>query len=104
MVRTTITVGWIAMAWQDDLGLQLRSTACGCFEVAHLKPQEHTVSGCDIGVANASVMMLHIPMVQLEDQPALRNKSLIVRAAMIAPTAKQSLIPAAARLNISHTN
>ena len=89
MVRTTITVGWIAMARQDDLRLQLRSSGSGGIKVADFKPQEHAVSRWKVGVANASVMMLHIPMVQLKNQPALRNKSLIVRAAVIAPAAER---------------
>src|SRR6267154_2896 len=104
MVRTTITLGWIAMARPDNLRLQLRSSGSGGIKVAHFKPQEHAVSRRKVGVANASVMMLHIPMVQLKNQPTLRNKPLIVRAAMIAPAAKKALIPAAARLNISHAN
>ena len=92
------------MARQDDLHLQLGSAGSGGIKVADFKPQEHPVSRRKAAVANPSVMMLHIPMVQLKNQPALRNKSLIVRAAMIAPTAKKALIPAAARLNISHAN
>ena len=104
MVRTTITVGWIAMARPDYLGLQLCHAGRGGIKVADFKPQEHPVSRREVAVANAPVMMLHIPMVQLKNQPPLRNKSLIVRAAMIAPAAKKALIPAAACFNISHAD
>jgi hypothetical protein len=49
-------------------------------------------------------MMLHIPAVQLKNQPAVRNEPLVLRAAMAALTAKEALIPATARLNIAHAN
>ena len=70
------------MAWQDDLRLQLGSSDGGFIEVTDFKPQEHPVSRLEVRVTNASVMVLQTPMVQLKDQPSLRNKSLIVRAAM----------------------
>jgi hypothetical protein len=104
MVWTTITVGWITMARQDDLCLQFASPDGGCVEVADFKPQKHAVSRLKAGVANAPVMVFHIPLVQLKDQPLLRDESLIVRAAMIAPAAKKALIPAAARLNVPHAD
>jgi len=49
-------------------------------------------------------MMLYIPAVQLQNQPTLRYEPLIMRAAVITLTAKKALIPATARLNITHAD
>ena len=104
MVRTAVTVGRMAMARQDDLCLQVRGPDNGRVEVANFKPQEHAVSGREVGIADGTVMMLHIPAVQLKNQPAMRNEPLILRAAMVTLTTKETLIPATARFNIAHAN
>jgi len=67
MVRTTVTVGRIPMTRQDNLCLQLHSTGGGCINVADFKPQKHAISRRNLWVADASVMMLHIPAVQLKN-------------------------------------
>jgi hypothetical protein len=58
----------------------------------------------EVWVANGTVMMLHVPKVQLKNQPAQRNKPLILGAAVVTLAAKESLIPATACLNVSDTN
>ena len=93
------------MAWHDDLSLQVLSASNGRVEVLEFKPQEHAISvGPDVGISDATVMMVHIPAVQLKNQPAVRNEPLILRAAMRTLTAKETLIPATARFNIAHAN
>src|SRR5439155_26715474 len=104
MVRTAVTVRRIAMARKEDLSLQIRGAGNGRVEVANFKPQEHAVSRCEVGIADGTVMMLNIPPVQLKNQPAVRNEPLILRAAMGTLTAKKTLVPATARLNIAHAN
>jgi hypothetical protein len=104
MVRTALTLGRIPMAREDDLRLQLRGPGDSRVEVANFKPQEHTVSRREVGIADGTVMMLHIPAVQLKNQLPVRNEPLILRAAMATLTAKETLIPATARLNIAHAN
>jgi hypothetical protein len=105
MVRSAVAVGWIAMAWHIDLSVQLLSACDRRVEVVEFKPQEHAVSvWSDVGISNAGMMMLHIPSVQLKDQPAVRNKPLILGAAMGALAAKETLLPATARLDIGHAN
>src|SRR5688572_11602890 len=105
MVRTAIAVRWIAMAWQDDLSLQFFSACHGRIEVVEFKPQEHAISvGRDVWISDTPMMMLHIPSVQLEDQPVTQDQPLIIPAAMRTLTAEQALIPATARLNIAHAN
>jgi len=104
MVRAAVPVGWIAMAREDDLRLQLGGAASRCLKIDDLKPQEHTVSRREVRVADPAVMMLNIPAMQLKNQAAGRNQSLILRTAVIAPTAEQPLIPATTRLNVTHTD
>ena len=92
------------MARQDNLSLQFLSAGQGRVEVADFKPQEHTISRRDAGIANATVMMLLFPAMQLKHHPSLRNEPLIVWAAVVTPTAQEPLIPATARLNIAHAD
>ena len=49
-------------------------------------------------------MMSHIPTVQLKGQPALRNEPLVVGAAVVALAIEEALVPATARLNVTHAN
>ena len=104
MVRTAVTLGRIPMAREDDLRTQLRCAGNSRLEVVNFKPQEHAISRREAGIADGSVMMLHIPAVQLKNQLAVRNEPLILRAAMATLTVKETLIPATARLNIAHGN
>ena len=92
------------MAGQNDPRLQVHSSGYGRVEVVDFKPQEHTISMRKVSVPNGTVMMLHVPTVQLKNQAAVRNEPLILGAAMVTLATKETLIPAAARLNVSHAN
>ncbi len=92
------------MAGQDDLRLQLCGAGGGRIEILELEPQKHPVSAGEIRIANATVVMLHVPTMQLHDQSAVQDKLLIVVTPMTALAAKQALIPATARRNIADTN
>ncbi len=93
------------MARQDDLSLHTFCACNCCVEVVDLKPEKHTVSiRSDVWISDAAMVMLDVPSVQLKNQPAVRNEPLILSAAMRTLTAKQVLIPAAARLNIAHAD
>jgi hypothetical protein len=50
------------------------------------------------------MMMLHLPAVQLKNQPAIRNEPLIIWPPVVTLTTKEPLIPTAARLNIARAN
>ena len=93
------------MAWHIDLSVQFLSACNRRVEVVEFKPQEHAVSvWCDVGISDAGMMMLHIPSVQLKNQPAMRNEPLVIGPAMGALAPKETLIPATARLDIGHAN
>lgn len=69
MVRAAVAIRRIAMAGQDDLDSHRFRTGQCRVEVVDLKPQEHAVSvRLEIGIPDLTVVMLNLPMVQLEDQ------------------------------------
>jgi len=92
------------MARQDNLRLQFDNSGKGGVEISDFKPQKHTVPMRQVGVANRPVMILQIPSVQLKDQLSVRDQAPILGAAVIVLAAKQTLIPAAARLHVTHAN
>ena len=93
------------MAWHDDFSLQVLSAGDGRVEVVEFKPQEHAISVWrDVWISDTPMMMLHIPSVQLKDQPVTRDQPLILLAAMRTLAAEQTLIPATARLDVAHAN
>ena len=65
---------------------------------------EHAIAVRQILVTDWTVIVSHIPAVQLQDQSIVQNKTLILGAAMRTSTTKQTLIPATARFDIVHTN
>ena len=97
--------GWrIAMPGLNHLDLHFFGTGHSCIEIVDLKPKEHAVSMRQILVADWTVMVFHIPAVQLHDQLPVRKKTLVLGAAVPTLTAKQTLIPATARFDITHAN
>lgn len=104
MIRTAVAVRRIAMARLDNLRLEVRCPGNPRVEIGDFKPQEHAVSRRKLRIADASVMMLHVPMVQLKNQPAIRNESFVMRTSMVAPATKELLIPSAARFNVADAN
>lgn len=93
------------MAWHYDLRFQVLSACNGRVEVVEFKPQEHAISVWgEVWISDATMMMVHVPSVQLKNQPAVPFEPLIIRAAMRTLTAKETLIPATTRFNITHAN
>ena len=93
------------MARQDNFGVHLPGTRNRRVEVVDLEPQEHAVSvWLKTGIPDGAMMVLHIPSVQLQDQPALGDQPFILTAAMRALTTQQTLVPATARLNVTHAD
>ena len=91
------------MARLDDLGLQFGDTGDRGIEVVDFKAQEHAVAiGRVIRITDRPVAVFDLKTVQLEDQRTIRDQSLIFRPAVRALTAEETLIPPAARFDISH--
>jgi len=88
----------------DDVSLQLFDTCNRSVEVIYFKPQEHAVSSYDVGITEATMLVLDIPAVQLKNEPVIRDQPLILAAPMPTLTPKKTLIPATARFNIAHAN
>ena len=104
MVRATVA-GWrISMPGLNHLDLHFLRARHGRVEIIEFKPQQHTIAMRQILVTDWTVIVSHIPTVQLQNQSIVQNKTLILGAAMRTSTTKQTLIPATARFNIVHTN
>ena len=94
-----------AMARFDDLGFHLVGTRNNSIEVVQFKPEENAVSvWSKVGISERAMMMLDVPVVQLEDELSARDQPFIIRSAVAALTAKETLIPATARLDVMHAN
>ncbi|MDB5329488.1 MAG: hypothetical protein JWP03_639 [Phycisphaerales bacterium] len=60
------------MAWQDDLDIHLLGAGGGGVEVVYFEPEKHAISiRLEIGVADAAVMVLDLPLVQLQYETAV---------------------------------
>jgi hypothetical protein len=89
------------MARLDDLSLHLLGTRNSVVEIVEFKPQENAISiRPNFGIPEWTVMVLDVPVMQLEDQGSMRDQSFIIRTAVVALTAKEALIPTTARLDV----
>src|SRR5262245_24671265 len=103
MVRPPITCGRIAMTRHHNFGLHLGRTLKRVVKVVYLEPQQHAVAvRFVVAIADRSVMVFDLEPVQLHDQHTVGFKSLVLRTAVRAPTAKESLIPLAAGFDVGH--
>jgi hypothetical protein len=104
VIGPAIALGRIAVARQNNFRLErLRTRRCR-IEVRHLEPEQHAVAVRKRWIADLSVMMCHVPAMQLEDEPITVNEAFVVRTAVIAPYAEEPLIPAAAGLDIAYAD
>jgi hypothetical protein len=105
MIWAAIALGRIAVTGPGDFGLQLLRTLNGSIEVVKLKPEQHAVSVWpEFRVSDGTVVMLHVPSVQLQNETIARDQSFVLGAAMRTLTAKETLIPATARFDVTHAN
>jgi len=94
-----------AMARFDDLRFHLFGTRNSGVEIVQFKPKQNPISiRPQFGIPEWTVTMLDVPMVQLEDQISVPDQALIIRPAVGALTAKETLIPTTARLDVMHAN
>jgi hypothetical protein len=96
-------VGVGIYVWTFEHLCSMRLNSVECFiEAVCLKPQHDTIA-VGLGFRIAQVWMaMRILMVKLHDHPAVVHELFVVRAAMAALIAKHSLVPQAARSNITH--
>lgn len=93
------------MPGHDHLDLHFFGPGHCRVEVVNLKPEKDAISiGFVIWITDRTVMVLHLPLVQLKDQPTIQDQAFILRTAMRTLTAKQALIPLAAQFDIAHAN
>jgi hypothetical protein len=104
MVRTGVARGRVAVPGTNHLNLHFLGADHGRIEIVDLKPKEDAVSVRQIRVADGTVFVFHIPAVQLQSQSPVRNKALVLGTTVRTLTAKETLIPAATRFDITHAN
>ena len=93
------------MARRDDLGLQFIAAPHRRVEIVDFEPEQNAVAvGLVVGIANSAVMMLDFEIMQPQDKPVAANQPLVFLAAVRALAAKQSLIPAARRLDVGNAD
>jgi hypothetical protein len=71
VVRASVSLGRIPVTWHEDLGAQLLGPCDGGVNVIYLEPQEQAVPRRQVvRIADASVVMLLLPPVQLQHELA----------------------------------
>ncbi len=104
VVRTSIALGRIPVASQDNLRPEFLSPDHGRIEVLHFKPQQHPIPMNQFRIPDWPVMMINLPAVQLHQQLTIRHQLLVMTSTVAALTSQQSLVPATARFNVPDTN
>jgi hypothetical protein len=90
----------IAERSEDDLCTQLGGALGGSVEVADLEPQQHTIARRKAGIADGTMFVVDLPVVELENELAVRDEPFVVGTAMRALTAEEPLVPRTARFDI----
>jgi hypothetical protein len=89
----------------ENIRFHFYGTVNGRIEIVDLKPQQNAIAIRLVGrIADPTMMMFHIKSMQLEDQNAVRNQSLVFRPSVCAPAAQEPLIPAATCLDVTDCN
>jgi hypothetical protein len=104
MVRATIAVWGIAMAWQNDLRLELGGSGERSLEVINLEPQQDPIAMGQCWVPDGAVVVGTVPAMKLKNEATAQDKPLVVGPAMGALASQQSLVPPAARFYIADAN
>ena len=78
VIWAAVAVRRVPVARQDDFGSHGFRTRHGGLEVIDLEPQERGISRGKTGISDVSVKMLHVPIVQLQDEAAVDDEALIV--------------------------
>ncbi len=95
----------VVIARQDNFDFHFSGTSNDRIEVVDFKPQKHAISvWLNTWVADGTMVMLHFPTVQLQNELAVRDQPFIFGATMRALPTEKMLIPATARFNITHAN
>ncbi len=93
------------MPRHDNLDTHFDGSLYDRFEIVDLKPKQHAVTVWPVvRIADPAVMMLHLEAVQLKHKLPVRDQLFIGGTSMIAPAAKQTLVPPAARFHVGHGN
>src|SRR5262245_54426961 len=99
-----LALGRVAMHRHHDGRAKRGGAADRGVEVIDFEPEQDAVAvGPLLLIADATVMVLHLPTVELQDEPTLAvHKPLVLWAAVVTAAAEHLLIPAARGFDIGH--
>jgi hypothetical protein len=105
VIWPSVAIRWVSVSRHDNLDTHFDGAPHDCFEIVDLKPKQHAVSVWPVvWIADPAVMMLHLEAMQLKHELPVRDQLFIGGASMIAPAAKQTLVPPAACFHVGHGN
>lgn len=82
------------MLGKNDPSLQFLGTSDGEVEVQNFKPHQHSIPiRGDCRITDRTMVVLTLPMVQLQDEFALMDQLFVFLSSVIALEAKELLIP-----------
>ncbi len=85
MIRTTLTIEWIAVFGFANLGVQFGHALQCSIEVLHFKPEQDSIAiRLFRRIANRTVIMLDVPVMQLHHQLPVMREPFILFAAVVA--------------------
>lgn len=91
------------MPWHDDLHAHFRGAPKDSVKIIDLEPEQHAVSvRLVISVADGPVIVVRFEAVELKDQFAIEDQTLIHGSAVIASAAEETLIPPTAGFHVGY--
>jgi hypothetical protein len=89
------------VALSQRLHSQVHRATHGRVEVVEFEPQQDAIAvRATIGISERTVVVFHIPSMQLQDEPLASRQPFILLTPVAAGAAKQLLVPSAAGRNI----
>jgi hypothetical protein len=105
VIGPAAAIGGIAVPSHHDFDTHRLTAFDGGIDVGYFKPKRHPIPVRPlVRIADRNVVMAHQPGMQLQHETPIVNESLIFGPAVGALTSEQSLIPAAAGLDVVHAN
>ena len=90
------------MAREDEFDAHFGSALKDGVEIVHFEPEQEAVSvGFVQPVGDGAVIVFYFEAVELEDESAVRDEAFIGGATVVAPAAKEALIPATRGFDVS---
>ena len=101
MIGSALAFRRIPMTGQDDFNPHAFGSPDRCLEVLDFKPQQHPVAvRFQLRVTDRTMVMIDLPMVQLQNQFSLRLQAFVIGSTVGTLATQQALVPATGCLDI----